>query len=147
MTAAPTQPFVRALEDAGVRMTAPRREVVKLIAARDGHFTAAELVEDARAQRQHIGRATVFRSLELLSSVGAIERLDLPNGEHAYISCEPAHHHHVVCSSCGRSSDFDDAELSAVVASVAKRTGYRIDSHRLELFGLCDACRASDGPR
>lgn len=140
--AAAAQPLVRALEEAGVRLTGPRRQVVKLIADRAGHFTAAELVRDANVRRQRIGRATVFRSLELLSSLGVIERLDLPSGEHAYIGCEPAHHHHVVCSSCGRSSDFDDAELSAVVESVAARTGYRIDSHRLELFGTCPACAA-----
>jgi Fur family ferric uptake transcriptional regulator len=143
MTAASaTKPLVRALEDAGVRLTGPRREVAKLIEARDGHFTAADLVADAHAHRQRIGRATVFRSLELLSSLGVIERLDLPSGEHAYIGCEPEHHHHVVCSSCGRSSDFDDADLSAVVEGVGHRTGYRIDTHRLELFGLCSRCQS-----
>lgn len=141
-TTATGQPFVRFLEDAGVRLTAARREVAKLIAARDGHFTAADLVAEARAKRQRIGRATIFRSLELLSSLGVIERLDLPNGEHAYVGCEPAHHHHAICSNCRRSSDFDDAELSTVVQSVARRTGFRIDAHRLELFGLCEACQA-----
>ncbi len=141
MTAVTAQPLVQALESAGVRMTAPRRQVADLIAARTGHFTAADLVDDAKVGRQRIGRATVFRSLELLSSLGVVERIDLPNGDHAYIGCEPAHHHHVVCSRCGRSSDFDDAELSAVVDSVAGRTGYRIENHRLELFGLCASCQ------
>jgi Fur family ferric uptake transcriptional regulator len=149
MTAAGlAEPFVRTLEDAGMRLTTPRRQVATLIAARDGHFTAADLVADAQSRHERIGRATIFRSLELLSSLGVIERLDLPNGEHAYISCEPQHHHHhVVCSSCGRSSDFDDADLSAVVESVGARTGYRIDTHRLELFGLCAACQKLEIPR
>jgi Fur family transcriptional regulator, ferric uptake regulator len=145
MTAATgTKSLVRTLEDAGVRLTAPRREVARLIASRVGHFTAADLEADPRAHRAHIGRATIFRSLDLLSTLGVIERIDLPNGEHAYVACEPEHHHHVVCSSCGRSSDFDDADLSAVVSSVAARTGYRIDTHRLELFGLCRSCQAAE---
>ncbi len=88
-----------------------------------------------------IGRATVFRTLDVLSEVGAVERIDLPTGEHAYLACEPVHHHHVVCSRCGQSRDIDDAGLRRVVSDVARRTGYRIDDHRLELFGLCPACQ------
>ena len=140
-----TAPLLATFEASGVRVTGPRRAVAELVAERSGHFTAADLVAEARARRTPIGRATIFRSLELLSSLGVVERLDLPNGEHAYVGCEPAHHHHVICSSCGRSSEFDDAELSAVVEAVARRTGYRIDSHRLELFGTCAACAAREG--
>lgn len=141
MTAQVSSPLVTALEDSGVRLTAPRRAVAELIAAQPGHFTAADLVDAAKADHPGLGRATIFRSLELLSSLGVVERLDLPNGEHAYVGCEPSHHHHVVCSSCGRSADFEDAELSGVVDDVAGRTGYRIDVHRLELFGLCGSCQ------
>ena len=89
-----------------------------------------------------VGRATVFRTLEVLEALGAVERLDLPSGEHAYVVCERAHHHHVVCSSCGRTSEIDDAGLRVVVREIARRTGYRVDEHRLELFGLCPACLA-----
>lgn len=135
--------FVDALEAAGARLTEPRRRVAELIAARDGHFTAADLADDAAARQLDIGRATIFRSLELLSSLGVVERLDLPSGEHAYVGCDPSHHHHVVCSRCGRSSDFEDAELAALVEAVGARTGYRIDSHRLELFGVCATCAAT----
>jgi len=139
--------FVDALTDAGIRLTGPRRAVAELIARRDGHFTAADLAADARARRLRVGRATIFRSLELLSGLGVVERLDLPTGEHAYVGCEPSHHHHVVCARCGRASDFDDADLTAVVEAVGARTGYRIDSHRLELFGVCPTCAdAGTGP-
>jgi Fur family ferric uptake transcriptional regulator len=56
--------------------------------------------------------------------------------------CDPAHHHHVVCSGCGRTSEIDDAGLRVFVDEVAARTGFSIDTHRVELFGLCPACRA-----
>jgi Fur family ferric uptake transcriptional regulator len=138
MTAA--EPLVTVLDQAGYRVTAPRRAVSELIAARPGPFTAADLVADARSRRLGIGRATIFRSLDLLEGLGAVERLDLPSGEHAYVACEPAHHHHVVCSRCGRTSDVDDAGLQAVTREIGRRTGFRIDTHRLELFGLCPAC-------
>jgi Fe2+ or Zn2+ uptake regulation protein len=134
---------LEALDRAGYRLTGPRRAVADLIAARAGHFTAANLVDDAAAQRLDMSRATIFRTLEALEDVGAIERIDLPTGDHAYITCEPAaHHHHVVCRRCGRANDVDDAGLPAIVERIALETGYRIDAHRLELFGLCPACQA-----
>ncbi len=136
-----------ALERAGFRRTAPRRALADLITAQDGHFTAADLVALARTSRLGVGRATVFRTLEALEGLGLVERIDLPSGEHAYVACERSHHHHVVCSRCGRTSEIDDAGLKAVVHQIARRTGYRVDEHRLELFGLCPACLAEQpGP-
>jgi Fur family ferric uptake transcriptional regulator len=140
-------PIVTILDRAGYRLTEPRRSLAALIASHEGHFTAAELVIEAQAGRLGVGRATIFRTLEVLEGLGAVERLDLPSGEHAYVVCEPAHHHHVVCSHCGRTDEIDDAGLRMVVREVTRRTGYRIDEHRLELFGVCPACRASQpGP-
>lgn len=140
-------PIVTALDRAGYRLTEPRRSLALLIADQDGHFTAAELVAAARTRHLGVGRATVFRTLEVLEGIGAVERLDLPTGEHAYVGCEPAHHHHVVCSRCGRTNEIDDAGLRPLVREVARQTGYRVDEHRLELFGLCPACLAAQpGP-
>jgi Fur family ferric uptake transcriptional regulator len=130
-----------ALDVAGYRLTGPRRAVVELITARDGPFTAADLLDDARVRRVDIGRATVFRALDLLTDLGALERLDLPDGGHAYVACRETHHHHVVCSVCGRSTEVDDAGLASAVAEIERRTGYAIDAHRLELYGRCPRCR------
>jgi Fur family transcriptional regulator, ferric uptake regulator len=135
-------PVMTALDRAGYRLTAPRRSLAALISEQDGHFTAAELVAEARSRRLGVGRATVFRTLDVLEELGAVERLDLPSGEHAYVGCEPAHHHHVVCSRCGRTLEIEDAGLRALVRDVGRRTGFRIDDHRLELFGVCPACLA-----
>jgi Fur family transcriptional regulator, ferric uptake regulator len=141
------QTIVTVLDRAGYRLTEPRRALARLVAAREGHFTANELVADARRRRLGVGRATVFRTLEVLEELGAVERLDLPSGEHAYVVCQRAHHHHVVCSQCGRTSEIDDAGLRVVVTEIARRTGYRVDEHRLELFGVCPACLAAQpGP-
>lgn len=137
-------PLVTAMDRAGLRLTTPRRTVAELIAAEPGHFTSADLVDRARTRHLDIGRATIFRTLEVLSELGVIERIDLPNGEHAYVACEPAHHHHLVCSRCGRTTEIPDAGLRTVVREVARRTGFRVDEHRLELFGLCPACRAAE---
>src|SRR6266545_4098173 len=137
-----TEPIVTALDRAGYRLTEPRRQLAGLIAGHEGHFTTSDLIAEARAGRLRVGRATVFRTLEVLEELGAIERLDLPTGEHAYVMCQRAHHHHIVCSRCGRTREIDDAGLRAVVGEIARRTGYRVDEHRLEVFGMCPACLA-----
>jgi Fe2+ or Zn2+ uptake regulation protein len=131
---------IEALEAAGYRITGPRRSVSELTSGRTGTFSAAELEADARRRRLRVGRATIFRALELFVELGVVERLDLPSGEHAYIRCEPAHHHHLICSRCGRAEEVADAGLQEVTESIARRTGFRIDAHRLELFGLCPTC-------
>ncbi|MFL5643872.1 MAG: Fur family transcriptional regulator [Chloroflexota bacterium] len=139
--------YISTLDRAGYRLTEPRRALAGVIADQAGHFTAADLVAEARTRRLGVGRATVFRTLDVLEDLGAIERLDLPSGEHAYVACDPVHHHHIVCSRCGRIDEIDDAGLRPVVREVARQTGFRVDEHRLELFGLCPACLAAEGGR
>ena len=135
--------IVSAFEDAGYRLTSPRRALAGLIATRSGHFTAEELLGESRTRRLGVTRATIFRSLDVLADLGVVERLDLPTGEHAFVACEPVHHHHIVCSSCGRSTGVDDHGLERVAAAIGRSTGYRIDTHRLELFGRCPSCQAA----
>jgi Fur family transcriptional regulator, ferric uptake regulator len=139
--AAGIEPLVAALDRAGYRLTGPRRAVAELIAAREGHFSAADLIDDARARRLGIGRATIFRALDLFAELSVLERLDLPTGEHAYVPCEPAgHHHHIVCSGCGRVTEIEEVGLA--LEDVQRRTGWQVDSHRLELYGRCPRCRS-----
>jgi Fur family transcriptional regulator, ferric uptake regulator len=130
------------LERQGQRLTGPRRTVAQLVEGRSGTFTAAELLDDARRGARPIGRATVFRAIDLFVELGLLERIDLPSGDHAYVMCDPLHHHHVVCSVCGRQTEVADAGVAQVVDRMERQTGYRIDSHRLELYGTCPACLA-----
>jgi Fe2+ or Zn2+ uptake regulation protein len=135
------QPLVSALDEAGYRLTEPRRTVAGLVAARDGHFTANDLLADARAQELGIGRATIFRALDLFTELEVLERIDLPSGEHAYVPCEPQHHHHIVCEGCGAVTEVADLGLGAAIEEIEGRTGWEVETHRLELYGRCPTCR------
>jgi Fe2+ or Zn2+ uptake regulation protein len=132
--------FSEALTQAGERVTHPRLAVARLVAGRAGHFTAAQLIEDAEASGEPIGRATVFRALDLFTSLGLVERVDLPGGNHAFVACDAVHHHHAICTNCGRSTDIDDGALADVLAGLGRQAGFRVAAHRLEVFGLCAAC-------
>jgi Fe2+ or Zn2+ uptake regulation protein len=130
---------IRAIAEAGFRVTEPRRVVAALVASRVGPFTAADLVEDARARQLGLGRATVFRALDLLVELRLVERLDLPSGAHAYVACATEPHHHIVCTRCGRVTEVE-CGIGPIARDVELRSGYRVDEHRLELYGLCPAC-------
>lgn len=135
--------LVETLAGGGHRLTRPRTVVAELVAARDGHFTAADLVADARRSHRQIGRATIFRALDLFTALGLVERVDLPGGEHAYVACEAVHHHHAICTGCGRSLDVGDPGLADLLAAIGERSGFRVTAHRLELFGMCAGCQAA----
>jgi Fur family ferric uptake transcriptional regulator len=139
----PSGRLLERLERAGERITEPRRLVAELVAEQDGHFTAADLVADDRAERAGVGRATVFRALDLFAGLGLVERVDLPGGEHAYVACETSHHHHAICTACGRSLDVDDLGLADILARVGERYDFAVTAHRLEVYGLCSDCRPS----
>jgi Fe2+ or Zn2+ uptake regulation protein len=135
--------IVVALDRAGYRLTEPRRAVAELVAGRAGHFTAADLVADAHRRHVAIGRATIFRTLDVFATLGLVERVDLPGGEHAYVACDPVHHHHAICTSCGGSLDITDHGLADILGEIGRRSGFHVTAHRLELFGLCATCGAA----
>jgi Fur family ferric uptake transcriptional regulator len=137
--------IVQALRRGGYRPTPSRRLVAGLVAEKMEPFSAADLLEQAKRSRPGVGRATIFRTLEILSSLRVIERLVLPDGSRGYIQCEPdEHHHHLVCTVCGRGVDIADGEIAALVDGIGRRHGYRLESHRLELFGVCPSCAAGE---
>jgi len=127
------------LRDADYRLTASRRRIISVLCSQERGFTAAEVLDALRDAAPDIGRATLFRTLDLLISLGAVERVRLPVGQDGYILCRPPHHHHIVCSSCGTigevAADFERALRSAVVES-----GFTLSDHRLELSGTCARC-------
>jgi Fe2+ or Zn2+ uptake regulation protein/predicted O-methyltransferase YrrM len=126
----------------GYRLTEPRRVVAELVAARSGHFTANDLIADAQAKNLGIGRATIFRALDLFTELEVLERLDLPSGEHAYVPCLPQHHHHhIVCQVCGRVTEVEELGLGAAIEEIQGRTGWQVESHRVELYGRCPECQ------
>ncbi len=139
---------LQALDHAGYHLTGPRRAMAQLIAGRQGRFSAEDLVHAAQREGRPVGRATVFRSLEIFEALGLVERVHLARGEHAYVVCDPArHHHHVVCTRCGRSTDVGDIGIDPITRSIEARTGFRVESHRIEFFGLCPECRGEPAAR
>lgn len=130
---------VTSLEQRGYRMTAPRRTIIGRIALFGRAFTAEELYEALRGSE--VGRATVYRTLDLLLAQRWLVRLHPSDGVHAYLKTEP-HHHRMVCKACGAVFPFDECDVEGLLDELARRTGFQVEGHWLEAFGLCGPCVA-----
>ena len=129
------------IDGSGFRLTDPRRLVVQAVCRRSGPFSADEIHDELRAEGHGIGRATVFRTLDLLFGLRLLDRVHRPDGSHGYVINHAAHQHHVVCSRCGAVTEFSGCNVDELIDVVAERTRYRIDGHWLELYGVCQRCQ------
>ncbi len=129
------------LADEGFRITGPRRDVVSAVCRREDPFSAEELYEELRVANSGVGRATVFRTLDLLVGMRLLDRVHRPDGSHCYVNGGPGHRHHLICSSCGAVVEFQDCNVADLVDGLSTRTHFRIESHWLELYGTCERCQ------
>ena len=133
----------RVLVQHGYRLTAPRRMVIDTFLTYDRSFTAEQLVADVREQDDHqlIGRATVYRTLEILAAIDILKRIIQPDGHPAYICDTIGHRHHLVCSECGKAVAFTACPVDELVRNLTQNTEYKIHDHLLEVFGICPSCQ------
>jgi Fe2+ or Zn2+ uptake regulation protein len=132
------------LSQHGYRTTRPRRAVIDAVLARTRPFTAEQIVGDLKATEPSLGRATVYRTLEILASVDVLTRLLQPGGNPAYVVGAPGHRHHLVCSACGSTVAFTLCPVDELEQRLTRDTNYTIQGHLLEVFGLCPACRQEE---
>jgi Fur family ferric uptake transcriptional regulator len=129
------------LSAAGVRPTRQRERVLSELMGERDDVTAQELHERLRSGGEKLGLATVYRTLGLLAEAGVIDVLSHRAGELCYRWCGQGHHHHLVCSSCHRVVELADCELDPWLERISRAHGFVTTGHRLEVSGLCGACR------
>jgi Fur family transcriptional regulator, ferric uptake regulator len=120
------------------RLTPQRRAVLDLIAGRDGSFTAVDLLQEARRRNPTLGLATVYRTVDMLRRTGSVRPL-VGDARPAYVRCEPGHHHHLVCLSCGAVEETDLCGAPSP-AELRRRYGFRAEGHELDIYGTCSRC-------
>ncbi len=122
-----------------------RDRVIDLLAEQKCALSAQEIEDQLRARGRPVGRATVYRTLELLVDRGLAGRLDVGQGVARYEPLDPlgGHHHHLVCDHCGRLVAFDDPGLERAIARLAKRLELQVDDHEVLLRGACGSCHSA----
>jgi Fe2+ or Zn2+ uptake regulation protein len=135
-----------ALRRRGVRLTASRRAILEAVRQMPGSFSVSQLEAAVHRATPTVGRASVFRTLALLTQLGLVQRLHGAAGRERYIACgEPRHHHHVTCVVCGRTEEFQLDPVADLETAIDRRVGalgFQPRAHIVEVLGVCPDCRA-----
>ena len=131
------------LAAAGYRSSAPRAEIVEILAGLGCSVSAREISSELTGRGSSTGSASVYRTLELLERLKLVQRVDVGEGLARYEPALPGggHHHHVVCDRCGKVAPFEDDALEAAINRLSRRLDFAIDAHDVTLRGECPECR------
>ncbi len=139
------QELIEQLRRAGYKITPPRRAILEAIEEGGEHLAPMDILDRARESYPKIGRATVYRTLDLLMQLGVIRPIYMGNegGIHgpSYFIRATGGHHHMVCNRCSKVIDFDRCVAEELTADLAARYGFAAQSHLLEFYGLCAECQ------
>jgi Fur family ferric uptake transcriptional regulator len=123
-----------------LRPTRQRLAVAETMASFDDFRSAQEVHELLGRRGEHVGLATVYRTLQRMADAGEVDVLRTESGEAAYRRCSQTHHHHLVCRTCGATVEVEGPTVEAWTRSVADEHGFARVSHTLEIFGACPDC-------
>jgi Fur family ferric uptake transcriptional regulator len=133
--------FKEHLRRQGLKSTAQRDDIAKVFFAANRHISVEELYNDVKRINPHIGYATVYRTMKLLTECGLALERHFRDGEARYESSEGHHHDHLICEGCGKIVEFEEARIEKLQAEVAERLGFELSGHKMELYGRCANCR------
>lgn len=126
----------------GARNTRQRSAVVNVLRDIDKFASARAIHQELADRGQKVGLTTVYRTLQTLTEIGAVDALNSEAGETLYRRClTDRHHHHLVCTSCGRGEEIDGGPVEKWAQDTAKKFGYTISGHDAEIFGVCGTCQ------
>ena len=144
-----THPFVRLfsryLREQGLPITQQREAVAQTVFSSTGHLSVEDIERRLREDEERIGKATIYRALDLLVKSKLVEEHDFGEGFKRYehrLSRQPVHEH-LICLECGKVTEFRSEEVERVESRVASEHGFAPTRHRLEIYGLCRDCRSA----
>lgn len=120
----------------GMRMTDQRRVIAQVIEAAEDHPDVEELYRRAAAQDPRISLSTVYRTLNLFEEAGLVTKHDFKDGRARFEPIPDEHHDHLIDIRSGKVFEFRNEEIEAIQEVIAKRLGYRLVDHRLELYAV-----------
>ena len=137
------QRFLEFLAQKNLRMTGQRRAIIETVFSTEEHFTAEQLLEWSRRRDKSVSRATVYRTLPLLTESGLVREMDFGK-EHKFYDpnyAEHPRHNHIICQDCGKIVEFESEKIEHVEIEISRRLGYAVKSHRLQITATCEEFR------
>lgn len=139
--------FKARISGEGLKATKQREEIVAAFLGSSGHKNLAQIYAQVTKTNPKIGYITVYRTLKLLARLGLATQRKFADGETRYEpAMEGSHHDHLICLDCGKIIEFEDQVLETLQNGIARRHGFKISHHRLELYGRCEDCNRKKRP-
>ena len=127
---------------AGQRITRQRDAVANVLERATRPLGAREVCDAVAESDPDVGRATVFRTLHALVEAGIVQRVSLAGGQTGYLICKTdGHHHHLVCTHCGRTTDLPETAVAPFLGRVERSHGFVVDHTSFDVYGRCATCR------
>lgn len=134
--------FREFISQKGLKSTRQRDLILDAFLSSDRHLSIEELYLKLRAKHPSIGYATVYRTLKLFAESGIAREIQFGDGQTRYEHInEGEHHDHLVCTRCGTIIEFENEAIEKLQDEVASRHDFLIETHKLELYGICAKCR------
>lgn len=127
------------------KLTSQRKIVLQtFLDHQDEHLSAEEVHSILRQKSNEIGLATVYRTLELLSELGVLQKMDFGDGRSRYevnTAADTHQHHHLICLKCGKVKEFEDDLLDTLETAISRSSNFMIVDHQLKFYGYCQDCQ------
>ena len=126
------------------RMTVQREAVLRVfMESDDKHLGAEDVYRILLDKKYRISKATVYRTIELLTDLGFLRKLDFGDGMYRYeiVEKDDAYHQHLICKECGRIVEINDELVKELIERLEKETGFSIDTHDIKFYGVCSKCK------
>jgi Fur family transcriptional regulator, ferric uptake regulator len=137
--------FQRYLRDQGLPVTQQREVIAEMVFESESHLSVEDIEAKLRLEKEKIGKATIYRTLEMLVRSGLVAEYDFGEGYKRYkhLFGQTLVHEHLVCTDCGGVTEIKSQELARVQEDAARAHGFLPSRYRLEIYGLCATCRAA----
>ena len=138
--AATKEKFLQFLDQKNLRITSQRRAIVDTVFSTDQHFTAEQLLEWAREKDSSVSRATVYRTLPLLTESGLVHDMDFGKDYKIYDPNYADHpnHNHIICNDCDKIVEFESERLDALESEISGKLGFEVESQQLRINASCE---------
>jgi len=137
--------FRRYLREQGLPVTQQRESIAEVVFSATGHLSVEDIEERLRQRGERIGKATIYRSLEMLVKSGLVEEHDFGEGfkRYEHLFGQKPVREHLICTECGKVTEIHSTELMRVQEEEARRRGFVPAKYRLQIYGVCAECHAA----
>ncbi|HIE59473.1 MAG TPA: transcriptional repressor [Persephonella sp.] len=125
----------------GLKFTSQRESILEEILNVKGHFEIEDMVKRIKEKNIPVSRATVYRTLNILKEMGLVNEVIKYKNKTIYEISLKQHHDHLICTKCGSIIEFSEEEIEKLQDKICKEYGFKPETHRLEIFGICKNCR------